>query len=71
MINKNADKDIFKIESDKIKDNNKTGTEINIVWDFCDDFVYGKKNILNLQISKVFLVVTLAKMTIVKNVGGK
>jgi hypothetical protein len=71
LNNKNTDKDILKIESNKIKDNVKTGTEINIVLDFCDDFVYGKKHILNLQISKVFLVVTLAKMTIVKNVGGK
>jgi hypothetical protein len=42
MNNKNANKDIFKIESDKIKDNIKTRIEINILCDFCDDPVYGK-----------------------------
>jgi len=71
LNNKNSDKDILKIESNKIKDNVKTGTEINMVCDFCDDPLYGKKHILNLQILNVFLMVTLAKMTIVKNVEGK
>jgi hypothetical protein len=54
MINKNADKDIFKIESDKIKDNNKTGTEINIVYDFYDDLVYSKPCVIKFAYIKRF-----------------
>jgi hypothetical protein len=47
LNNKNTDKDILKTESNKINDNVKTGTEINIVCDFCDELVYGKKHIIN------------------------
>jgi DNA-binding Lrp family transcriptional regulator len=46
MNNENVIKDTFKTATDKIKDNIKSGTEINIVCDFCDDPVYGKPHVI-------------------------
>jgi DNA-binding Lrp family transcriptional regulator len=46
MNNENANIDMFKIETDKIKDTITTGIEIDIVCDFCNDPVFGEPHIL-------------------------
>jgi formylmethanofuran dehydrogenase subunit E len=63
MNNENVNKDIFKIETNKIQYNIKTGIEINIVCDFCGDPVYGKSYVLKFAYIERFFFVTVTKMT--------
>ncbi len=44
--NENANNDIFKIETDRIKRNITTGIAINLICDFCDGQVYDKPQVL-------------------------
>ena len=71
MNNKNADKDIFKIETDKIKDNIKTGIEINIVCDFCDDPVYGKPYVIKFAYIERFFCCNSCKDDYSEKYGGR
>jgi DNA-binding Lrp family transcriptional regulator len=71
MNNENANKDIFKIETDKIKDNIKTGIEINIVCDFCDDPVYGKPHVLKFADIERFFFCNSCKTDYSEKYGGR